>query len=128
MQFNPVVLKDGAAANHTFAPRDITNGVATFVESTGVPIADKRLSVSQSRVAATGRTKVTMKLVVPIVQDAIVNGITRPTVVRTAYADLTFTVDATSSLADRKDLRTFLDTALTSTMGVAVVDGLETLY
>lgn len=128
MQFAPVALKDGAAVVHTYNPRDITNGVATLVESTGVPIADKRLSISQSRVAASGRTKVTMKLVVPIVQDVVVAGISKPTVVRTAYADLTFTFDSTSSVAERKDVRSLIDTALQSTMGIAVIDAIDTLY
>lgn len=126
--FASVVLKDGATANHTFAPRDITGGVATYVESTGIPIADKRLSVAQTRVAASGRTKVSVKLVLPVVQDVIVNGVSKPTVVRTGYADLVFTTDSTANLAERKDLRSYLDSAIAGALGIAIVDGLETVY
>lgn len=128
MQFAPVVLKDAAAADHTFAPRDITTGVATFVESTGVPIADKRLSHSQSRTATTSRTKIGMKLALPVVQDVVVNGVSRPTVVRTGYADATFTFDATSNASERNDLRILFANALLGELGLKTIGGLETLY
>ncbi len=128
MQFAPVVLKDAAAVDHTFTPRDITSGVATFVESTGVPIADKRLTHAQSRVTATGRTKVTLKMTLPVVQDVVVNGISRPTVVRTAYADATFTFDASSNAAERNDLRILFEKAILGDLGVKLIGGLETLY
>jgi hypothetical protein len=66
-----------------------------------------------------------MKLSVPVVQDATVNGITRPTVVRTGYADLTFNFDASSSTEERRDIvamvRDALDPAKTMVKG-AVVD------
>nr|QDH88675.1 MAG: hypothetical protein H1Bulk304066_000002 [Leviviridae sp.] len=116
-QLNNAVLKDGATtpANHTFTPDNISGGVATLIESTGVPIGDKRLTVSLVQTSA-GRRKVTMKLTIPVVQDATVNGVTRPTVVRTAYADLTFSYDGSSSLQERKDTRAYIVSALADTM------------
>lgn len=103
-QLQNLVLADRAAtpANHTFSPLEINNGVATVVESAGVPIGDKRFSISLNK-TSTNRYKATIKFVVPIVQNEVLNGITRPTVVRTAYIDATFTFDNTSTEQERKD-------------------------
>lgn len=128
MQVAPVVLKDGLGTDVVYAPRDITNGVATFVKSNGVPIADKRLSVNKTRNAQSGREKVTMKLVVPVVQDVVVNGVSRPTVVRTAYADITLTFDGTSTTQERTDCRAMAYFLLNTPMTIDVVDDLQSLY
>lgn len=115
-QLTPIVLTDGAATpvNHTFNPREITGGVATLVESTGVPLGERRLTLSQNR-SASGRVKPIAKLVFPVIQDAVINGITKPTVVRQSYVDLTFNFDGASSLQERKDVvamvRSLLDPA-----------------
>lgn len=103
-QLQNLVLADRAATpvNHTFSPLEINNGVATVVESAGVPIGDKRFSIALNK-TSTNRYKATVKFVVPIVQDEVLNGITRPTVVRTAYIDATFTFDNTSTEQERKD-------------------------
>lgn len=106
-QFASLVLKDDAGADHTFVPRDITGGVATAAESAGVPIGEKTVSFAINRTSS-GRRKITMKMVLPQVQDVVVAGISKPTVVRAAYADVTLTVDATSNTAEREDLAAFL--------------------
>ncbi|QXN75348.1 MAG: hypothetical protein [Grapevine-associated levi-like virus 10] len=108
-QLNPLVLKDGAAtpANHTFQPRDITGGVAALVESTGVPIGDRRITLALNRTTA-GRLKASVKVAIPIVQDQVLNGVSRPAIVRTAYADVVFSFDGTSSTDERKDLMAFV--------------------
>jgi len=127
--FAPVVLKDHADADVTFAPRDIVNGVATLVNSTGVPIGDKRLSLAIQNVGNNGRRRVSFKLVLPVVQDVVVAGISKPTVVRTAYADVTLTFDATSSLNERKDLREHLRTLCAdASFGSAAIDSLDVPY
>lgn len=128
-QLTNIVLKDGAAtpANHTFNPLGIEKNVATLVESTGVPLGDKRLSVGQSSTPQ-GRRKVTMKLVVPVMQDASVNGVTRPTIVRTAYANVEFSFDAGSSIQERKDARAYVTSALADASLVSVIDQLSALY
>lgn len=128
-QLTSIVLKDNAATDHTFAPRDIVGGVTTLVESTGVPIADKTVTVSLNR-TATGRRKVNIKLAIPVVQDQVVSGITRPTVVRTAYADLTLTFDGASTTTERADLRSFLGWCVhaNTTMMKAVIDDLSAPY
>jgi hypothetical protein len=104
-QLQNLVLTDRAATpvNHTFVPREIdSSGVGMVVESSGVPIGDNRFSVGLRRTSE-GRCKATLKGVFPIVQTQTVNGISTPVVVRTAYADVTFSFDSTSTEQERKD-------------------------
>jgi len=80
-QLQNLVLTDRAATPvaHTFTPRDVVANVGTVEESTGVKIGDKTFSIS-CRKAANGRSKVTMKLAVPVVVNETINGVTVPTV------------------------------------------------
>jgi len=113
-QLATLVLKDYADSDTSFVPRDIAGGVATTVNTTGVPVGDKTVSFSLTR-TQTGRRKMTVKLVVPVVQDVEVLGISKPTVVRTAYAECTFAVEGTSNTAERRDLLAFMVSALKNT-------------
>ncbi len=126
-QMNPVVLKDYASAAHTFVPAGQPGGVATFIESTGVPIGNRKLTISRSS-TTTGREKAVLKLALPIVQDVVVNGISRPTVVRTGYADITFTFDGTSNTNERKDALGYVWDLLGSALAADIVGDLEDLY
>ncbi len=112
-QLQNLVLTDRAATpvNHTFTPRDIVQGVGTVVESTGVPIGDGRVSVSL-RQTAEGRYKASLRGSFPIVQNQTVNGVVLPVVVRTGYADVTFTFDKSSTEQERKDVVGMLMSAL----------------
>lgn len=104
-QLQNIVLTDRATTpvNHTFVPRDIDrNGVATVVESTGTPIGENQLSLQLTRTPG-GKFRIVEKLVLPVVQNQTINGITTPTVVRTAYIEAKFTFDATSTEQERKD-------------------------
>jgi len=101
-QLASMVLKDHADADVTFVPKDIVSGVATVVNSNGVPIGDKTASFAITR-TTTGKRKITLKMVIPVVQDVVVAGISRPTVVRSSYMDATFAFDATSSTTERQD-------------------------
>jgi hypothetical protein len=103
VQFTSLVLKDHSGTDVTFAPRDIVSGVATTVNSTGVPLGEKTASFSVSKTASQ-RRKVVCKIALPIVQDVTYSGITRPTVVRTAYADITLSFDGASSTVERQDM------------------------
>jgi len=105
----------------------ISNGVAALVNTTGVPIGDKKLTVS-STVTAQGRRKVSVKLAIPVVQDAVVGGVSRPTVVRTAYVELNFSFDATSNTTERGDTVGYMWSLLGSTLMANLVDDLQTLY
>jgi len=105
-QLQNVVLTDRKATPvaHTFTPRDITSGVATVIETTGVPVGNSRLSLSLRQTGQNGRYKAEMKLAVPVVVNETINGVTVPKVARTAYADVTFTFDPTSTEAERNDI------------------------
>lgn len=104
-QLQNVVLTDreGTPVNHTFTPRDIVNSVGTVVESSGVPIGNSTLSVSL-RKTPSGKFKAVVNLAVPVVQNETVGGITRPIVVRAAYANTEFTFDEQSTEQERKNL------------------------
>jgi len=113
-QFEPVVLMDRAATpeEHTFYPRDIVNNVASFEESTGIPIANNRLTASVSRTGQ-GRHKVTLKGTFPIVQNAVAdNGVSSPLVVRRGYFDCTFSFEDTSTEDERRNIVGILASAL----------------
>lgn len=114
-QLANLILTDRAATpvNHTFTPRDVVGGVGAVVESSGVPIGNNTFTVGVTKTPA-GRYKSTVRLAVPVVVTETINGVARPAVVRTAYADLTFTFDATSSEQERKDMVGMLASSLDS--------------
>lgn len=126
-QFNPLVLQDQAGVDHTFTPRDITGGVATYVESAGIPLGDNRLSISQTRTSA-GRVKPVLRFVLPVVQDAVINGVSRPTVVRTAYVDVTMSFDAGSTAAERLKALVLAQDALSETSVRSAMADLQGIY
>lgn len=127
MQFAPLVLKGVGGVVLTFQPRDITNGVATYVRSTGIPIADQKVTISQSR-TPTGRIKTVMKISIPEVQDVVVNGVSRPTVVRVGYAEMNFTAESTSSSLERENMSALIYSLFTGDLITKTVINLETLY
>lgn len=114
-QLANLVLTDRAATpvNHTFTPLDIQGGIGVVVESSGVPIGDRRCSITLSKTKTQSpRYKPSLKFVLPVVQDATVNGVTKPTVVRTSYVDITFNFPSDSSPQERKDAVAFAQSAL----------------
>jgi hypothetical protein len=132
-QFAPVVLKDRHTpqVDHTFNPRGIEGGIATLVESvSGVPLADRRITIGQVR-SANGRVKVTLKVALPVVQDVTVGGVTKPTIVRTAYADVTFNFDQASTTQERDDCVGFVEGLLAWTdndMMMGTIVDLQGIY
>jgi hypothetical protein len=105
----PLVLKDRATpqVDHTFNPRDVVGSVATFTESVdGVPLADRRIVLSLNRTPT--RVKAIAKFAIPVVQDVVVGGVTKPTIVRTAYAELMFNFDPATNTRERDDLVGFV--------------------
>lgn len=113
-QLQNAVLTDRASTPvaHTFVPRDIVSGVGTVIETTGVPVGNSRLSVSLRQTSGNGRYRADVKLSVPIVADQVVNGVTTPVVQRTAYADLSFTFDPTSTEQERNNFVGMLASSL----------------
>jgi len=114
-QLQNLVLTDRAATpvNHTFTPINIdANGVGVVAETGGVPIGEAKYTLQNRRV--NGRFKVQLKLSVPVVQPQTINGVSTPTVVRTAYVDSVFTFDSTSTEQERKDLVGLFQSSLDS--------------
>jgi hypothetical protein len=104
-QMEPLVLTDRAATpvDHEFNPRGKDKGIATYAESTGIPIGDRRITISDPRFS-NGRARVSVKLAWPVVQDNVVGGVSAPTIVRTNYVDLAFNWAQESSLQERDDV------------------------
>lgn len=130
-QLANIVLKDGAAtpANHTFTPQNIVDGVGVLVETTGVPLADKRLTISCKKTAA-GNYKARLQLTNPVVEISVVNGVNVPVITRTAYADVTFNFASTSSEQERKDAISMVADALASSQTLVrdTVQKLQGIY
>lgn len=118
-QMQNLILTDRASTpvNHTFVPEaiDLRTGVASVVKTNGVPVGDKRFTISTRKTGS--RRKSHFRLVLPVVATQTVNGIDTPVVVRIAYADVQFNFDVTSSEQERKDcvgmIASALDTAKT---------------
>jgi len=128
-QIGNIVLKDSADGSHTFAPSDITGGVATFAEATGTPIGDPRLTIGRTQTQA-GRRKVTLKLSVPFLSTAVVNGVNRTAVARVAYANIEFSFDGSSTAGERATVRDYVRTLFerTQTMTDGTVVSLQGLF
>lgn len=126
-----LVLTDRATTpvNHTFTPNGLSDGVATVVESSGVKVGDSKFSIS-NRKSANGRYKVNLKLEVPIVDNAVVNGITVPTVSRIGYANVEFSFSDRSTTAERNNIVGMLASGLATskTLVDATVVGLEGVW
>ena len=127
-----LVLKDRTTptpVDHTFTPDNLASGVGTVVESTGVKLGDSKFSVS-SRKTANGRYRASLKLEIPKVENAVINGVTVPTVTRIAYATVDFSFHGESTTAERNNLVGMLaDSLATSKVLVnSTVVGLEGVW
>lgn len=116
-------------SNVSFAPNAVDKGVTSFVSSSGVPIGDARIT-SSITANQNGRRRVTLKLTVPVVQDQIVNGVSRPTVVRVAYADVTLNFDGTSNEDERRNVAGYLEQMFSGSQETLspVITKLENLF
>lgn len=111
-----LVLKDRASTpvNHTFSPDGTdANGVHLFSEKTGVPASYPRFTASLRR--TNGKYRAMLKLAVPVTQTQIINGVSNPVLVRTAYAEVNFTFDSLSTDQERKDAVGMISDALLAT-------------
>lgn len=113
-QLQNVVLTDrkSTPVDHTFTPLDISGGVGTVVESSGIPVGQNRLTISQR--VSNGRYRPSLRLQLPVVQNQTINGVSTPVVVRTAYVEVNFTFDQTSSIDEREDAVGMIASALQS--------------
>jgi hypothetical protein len=103
-------LDDRASAAHAFTPRDVKNGVGLVVANAGVPAGEERLTISMKKSGS--RFRGNMSLAVPVVATETINGVSKPTVLRTAYVDVTVTFDETSTETERTNIIGMLADAL----------------
>lgn len=99
-----LVINDRAATPvaHTYTPDgDDANGVHVYSEKTSVPVGNPRYTASLR--TSNGKFRPTVKLSIPVVQTQTINGVASPVVVRTAYAEVSFTFDGLSSEQERAD-------------------------
>jgi len=99
-----LVINDRAATPvaHTYSPDgDDTNGVHVYSEKTSVPAGNPRYTASLKQ--SGGKYRPSLRLQVPVVQTQVINGISTPVVVRTAYLEVSATFDALSSTQERAD-------------------------
>lgn len=126
-QLAPVVLKDRDGNDHTFNPRNVSGGVATLVNSTGVPIGDKQVTASLTKTAS-GRYKAVFKIALPVLQDVVVGGVSSPQVVRTSYVEISFGYDGKSNSAERRDALGYAYSLLAGSFASDINDNLNAVY
>lgn len=103
-QATTITVNDRAATPvaHSFAPRRIESGLATFVEPASVPIGDKQLAIRWRKSGSRYYQRVTMTA--PAISTETVNGVAVSKVLRVGLIDATFRFDDTSTEQERKDL------------------------
>lgn len=108
-----LVLTDRATTpvDHTFVPvGEDASGVYALEESASTGVGRKRFTISARRV--NGKHKVRCVLTVPTAQTETINGVDNPKVVRTGFAELSFTFDRASTTQERKDIVGMAQSAL----------------
>lgn len=112
-QLQNLVLLDRAATpvSHTFVPRGISrDGVATVVKNDGTLASEQRVTIATRRNNGNVKTRIVISR--PVAMTETINGVSNPKIVRTAYADVTFTFSLSSSEQERNDLVGMLADAL----------------
>lgn len=103
-------INDRVPTAHSFVPRDVKNGVGLVVANGGVPAGEERLTISMKKSGS--RFRGALNLAVPVVANETINGVTKPTVLRTAYVDLQVTFEETSTETERTNIIGMLADAL----------------
>jgi hypothetical protein len=126
-----LVINDRAATPvaHTFTPDGSdANGVHVYSEKVGVPAGYPRFTASLKR--ANGKYKPMLRLAVPVTQTQVINGVSAPVVVRTAYVDVSCNFDSLSTDQERKDAIGLMANALAASQTQIndLVVGLSDIY
>lgn len=114
---------------HTFIPNGETKaGEWVFTETGPTKVGENRVHISTRKVG--GNYKVRFLIVMPVVGIEVINGVSTPKVLRTAYSELNLTFSELSTLQERRNIMAFLAFAVpeTQTMLNAVFSKLEMLY
>lgn len=99
-----LVINDraGTPVAHTYSPDgDDSNGVHLWSEKTSVPLGNPRYTASLK--SSNGKYRPSLRIQIPVVQTQIINGISTPVIVRTAYIEVNATFDGLSSTQERAD-------------------------
>lgn len=119
----------GTPANHTFNPAgEATDGSWIFTETAATKVGERRFHIG---IRKSGENyKVRVLFADPVVGTEVINGISNPKVLRTSYADVTFTFSDKSDLQARKDTVGMFANSLASSQAMvdAVLTKLEALY
>lgn len=120
--------RESTPVAHTFAPREITSGLARFVEANTVPIGERELTVRWRK--SNGRFYQRVMLTAPALVSQTINGVSVPTVPRVALIDATFRFDVTSTEQERKNAVGMFANALAASQGVVMgtLVGLEGVW
>lgn len=119
-QLNSIILKDGASpvVNHTYAPRDVSQGVGTCIESTGIPVGENVFTVGLKR-TANGHFVAKVSLRLPQTFELSQVGAAPNTeVIRVASVDVEFKFHAASTETERRDAMALIASALLPTQGL----------
>lgn len=110
-----LVLTDRATTpvNHTFTPDNVSDGIGTVVETTGVAIGNNTITVSSKKTTG-GRRKAVVRGTFPIVVNQTINGVTTAVVDRMTTVTFEFLFAPNSTLQERKDAVGMMQSALDS--------------
>lgn len=113
------IAADDVPANHTFTRVDIDGQQVRYQERTGTSALSWKNWFSSLRAPVAGNGakvyKVTEKFTMPVTADETINGVTVPKVVRTYVAEVTYTIPADGSSAERSSFETMFRNGLAST-------------
>jgi len=101
-----VVLTDRTPVTpvaHTFSPSGFVGGVGTLAENSGMKLGESTFSISRKK-SANNRYKPAMKLVIPVIVNETINGVTVPSIARVAIANVEFSFDEKSTKQERDNL------------------------
>lgn len=99
-----LVINDRAATpvTHTYTPDgDDTSGTHLWSEKTTVPAGNPQFTASLKQ--SGGQFRPTLRIKIPVVQTQVINGVSSPVVVRTAYVEVSARFDSLSSSQERAD-------------------------
>lgn len=91
--------REATPVAHTFVPATLVGGLATYVESNGVPLGEPKLTVSSRK--ANSKYRISLRLAMPVVATETINGVDNPKVIRTSYIEMNLTFEETSTLQER---------------------------
>lgn len=120
--------RESTPVAHTFAPRQVIPGAATFVEAASVPIGERTLTIRQRKSGNRYLSRIT--LAVPVLVTETINGVAVPKVPRVAFIDANFRFDDTSTAQERANAVGMFANALAANQTVvnATVTGLEGIW